>query len=461
MWQSAVRAMGGLQGSGSALQDPRQLRSAVKEAVERVPVFDMHTHLFPGSFRELSLWGIDELVTYHYLIAEFFRAVRPAPEQFWRLGKAQQADLIWKALFVERSPMSEAARGVVGVLTALGLDPRAEDLREARELFAAQEPCEHVDRIFRLAGVTDVVMTNDPFDPTEAAVWNDGVERDPRFRAALRLDQLLNHWAATQRDLREWGYDVSPEAGEGTVSELRRFLDHWIARMRPLYAAVSLPADFEFPDRSPRDWLLRKVVLPTCRAHSLPLALMIGVRRGVNPDLGLAADGQGRADILAVERLCREFPDQRFLATMLSRENQYELHVTARKFSNLMVFGCWWFLNNPSLVEEITRQRLELLGTTFIPQHSDARVMEQLIYKWRHTRRTIGEVLAGSYAALLDSGRGVTREEIDRDLRQLFVGNFCEWADTSPSDSLSQARADAGSSRSTRIIEETMPLFMA
>ena len=27
-----------------------------------------------------------------------------------------------------------------------------------------------------------------------------------------------------------------------------------------------------------------------------------------------------------------------------------------------MVFGCWWFLNNPSLVEEITAMRRTLLA---------------------------------------------------------------------------------------------------
>jgi hypothetical protein len=44
-------------------------------------------------------------------------------------------------------------------------------------------------------------------------------------------------------------------------------------------------------------------------------------------------------------------------------------------------------LNNPSLVEEITRMRLEMLGMSFIPQHSDARVLEQVIYKWRSSRQ--------------------------------------------------------------------------
>ena len=27
-----------------------------------------------------------------------------------------------------------------------------------------------------------------------------------------------------------------------------------------------------------------------------------------------------------------------------------------------------------------------MLGASFIPQHSDARVLEQVIYKWRNTR---------------------------------------------------------------------------
>ena len=128
-------------------------------------------------------------------------------------------------------------------------------------------------------------------------------------------------------------------------------------------------------------------------AHRLPFAVMIGVRRGVNPALKGAGDGVGRADVGALERLCVENPDVTFLATFLSRENQHELCVAARKFRNLMPFGCWWFLNNPSIVSEITRERLELLGTSFIPQHSDARILEQLIYKWQHSRRIIAAAI--------------------------------------------------------------------
>jgi hypothetical protein len=125
--------------------------------------------------------------------------------------------------------------------------------------------------------------------------------------------------------------------------------------------------------------------------------------------------------------MCVENPDVRFMATFLSRENQHELCVAARKFSNLMPFGCWWFLNNPSMVAEITRERLELLGTSFIPQHSDARILEQLIYKWQHSRQVIGEVLYDLYNGLLASGRAVTRAEIERDVTRMLSGNFREW----------------------------------
>jgi hypothetical protein len=125
--------------------------------------------------------------------------------------------------------------------------------------------------------------------------------------------------------------------------------------------------------------------------------------------------------------MCAESPDVRFLTTFLSRENQHELCIVARKFPNLMPFGCWWFLNNPSIIAEITTERLELLGTSFVPQHSDARILEQLIYKWRHSRRVIAAVLSEAYERLLESGRAVTRAEIERDVTRLFSGNFRAW----------------------------------
>jgi len=393
--------------STELLRDAQELRAQVQLIVNSTYVTDVHTHIFPPAFKDLCLFGIDELLTYHYLVAEMFRTARISYERFWRMSKTEQADLVWQTLFVENSPMSEAARGVISVLDAFGLDTRAADLKEAREFFNSRTLREHIEHVFDLALVSDVVMTNDPLDEAEAQVWKDGVNLDRRFRSSLRLDRLLN--------------------SGGDVLSTRRFLDEWIQRTDPVYLAASLPAEFQFPSDDTRDRLLREVVLPAAKDHGLPLTLMIGVRRQVNPKLREAGDGVGRADVKAIERLCAEFHDVKFLATFLSRENQHELCVAARKFNNLMPFGCWWFLNNPSIVSEITRERLELLGTSFIPQHSDARVLEQLIYKWKHAREEIAAALADSYELLLSSGRAVTAEEITRDVNRLFSGNFGDW----------------------------------
>src|SRR5438128_11221508 len=88
-----------------------QLRSTVEEILATTAFIDIHTHLFSPAFGNLGLWGLDELLTYHHLEAEFFRSSEMSPEHYWQLPKAEQADAIWQALFVENTPVSEAARG--------------------------------------------------------------------------------------------------------------------------------------------------------------------------------------------------------------------------------------------------------------------------------------------------------------------------------------------------------------
>lgn len=401
------------------ISDPIELRQCVHNLVAEAPTIDMHTHLYPLEFGGLSLSGIDELLTYHYLVAELFRSAAITPEQFWNLKKHEQADVVWRSLFVENAPLSEAALGIITILNSLGIDPNTDDLDAIRDYFRSRNKAEHVNRVFEIARVSEDVMTNDPFDAGEAGIWERAETFDQRFYAALRMDRMLNDWKATAR---EFSYDE--DVSGNTVSKLRSFFDDQIARMKPLYMAVSLPDDFDHASKDARNLLIREVVLPTGREHKLPFALMVGVRRGVNPALRSAGDGLGKADVRSLERLCCENPDVKFFATYLSREDQHELCVAARKFSNLMPFGCWWFLNNPSIISEITSERLEMLGTSFIPQHSDARVLEQLIYKWSHSRRVIADELTESYERLLRAGRTISEAEIERDVTKLFSNNF-------------------------------------
>jgi len=315
------------------LTDSRALQGCVKKAVRETPVFDMHTHIYPPQFGELLLWGVDDLLTYHYLVAEFFRYSSQTPEELFSLSKQQQAELIWEALFVDHSPVSESNRGVLTALNKLRLDVGARDLNAFREYFASVGVEDYVDRVFELANVEAVVMTNDPFDDKERPVWlNSKGSSDPRFRAALRIDPVLMDWDRSASRLDGWGYRVTSLLTEETLSEISRFLYEWIERLKPLYLAVSLPPSFRYPEESKRTRIIESCIIPVTRKAGIPFAMMIGVNKLINPRLGQAGDGVGRGDVGAVEALAGKFPDNRFLVTFLSRENQHEACVAARKF---------------------------------------------------------------------------------------------------------------------------------
>src|SRR6266516_3888301 len=291
--------------SGAASEPNRpSLARQFEKIVAKTPVFDIHTHLYDPAFKELLLWGIDELLVYHYLVAEAFRYLDVAYEQFWALSRTRQAELIWNALFVQHSPLSEACRGVLTTLNLLGLDARKRDLPALRRWFAKQNAEKHLTRDRELAKVERICMTNSPFDDLERPVWEKRFRHDERFVAALRVDPLLLAWNDTARRLAEWGYEAGAGLSAPVISEVRRFLSDWTKRIQAKYLMASLPPDFRFPGETGCAQLIEKAVLPHCREFGLSFALMLGVQRAVNPALRLAGDGVRLADLQSLQNLC-------------------------------------------------------------------------------------------------------------------------------------------------------------
>jgi hypothetical protein len=411
---------------------PPQIAQWVNNALASTPVYDLHTHLYPANFGRFNLWGIDELLNYHYLIAETLRLADVSYESFWSMPKEKQNDLIWQTLFLDHAPISEACRGVLTVLNRLGIDLSPRSLNHARAFFRDLKPADYVDRVLKLSNVQTVVMTNDALDPNERSIWMSNPDRDPRFQAVLRIDPLLQGWPKVADTLKGFGYNASSDLGSASMKEVRRFLTEWIDRMGAIYVAVSLTPTFRYPDDSPTTRVIQEAILPVTRERNIPFAMMIGVRRQVNPALRLAGDSVGKSDIESLDRILADNPRNKFLCTMLSRENQHELAVTARKHRNLLLFGCWWFLNNPVLIEEITRMRMELLGTSFVPQHSDARILDQLIYKWDHSRAIIAKVMTEKFADAAAAGWPVIQDEVNRTARQFLGDNFSRFLTWTP-----------------------------
>lgn len=399
------------------------------------------------------------------------------PESFYALAKREQADIIWQALFLDRSPISEACRGVITTLVSLGLDKEvaARDLTAVRKYYSTfrdrgeQGSDDFSEMVYSKAGVQYAIMTNIPFDTNEAKYWRpERKDYSERYRSALRVDPLLaGDRAGVEKALRLSGYDV-------TLEGARQYLRDWCDTMKPEYMMASTPHDFVLQegslagvkktgvneeamkqpgafveqtsgnaecvvncagaeDEAPtvldeKSDFLSEVLMKVCEERNLPVALKIGAHRGVNPQLKSAGDGVvAFADAGMLGRLCTRFPKVLFLATFLSRNNQHEAAVLASKFRNLHIYGCWWFCNNPSIIREISLMRIEMLGTAFTAQHSDARVLDQLLYKWPHSRAVIANVLAEEYSKIYVSGWSPSREEIRRDIGRLFGASYEEF----------------------------------
>src|SRR5437660_12040019 len=95
--------------------------------------------------------------------------------------KNEMADAIWRELFVENSPISEATRGIIAVLRAFDLPTESSGLEEARSFFYAQNIDAHITRVLQMAGVSTVAMTNDPWHSEEQTIWMNGNEAHPKF----------------------------------------------------------------------------------------------------------------------------------------------------------------------------------------------------------------------------------------------------------------------------------------
>ncbi|POM63475.1 LOW QUALITY PROTEIN: Hypothetical protein PHPALM_21114, partial [Phytophthora palmivora] len=176
------------------LATKEEVATFVREAVAGVQIIDVHTHLFPPSHGKLMLWGVNELLTYHYLVAEFLQTANMQVEEFNSYSKEKQAGLIWQHLFVDRSPVSEACRGVLTTLHLLGLDDLARH------------------------------WLGDPATNTPPPAWS-----RKYFRSALRVDQiLLGDWASI-------GPTLDVFKLPHTLAGVRTLLEKWIDIMKPEY----------------------------------------------------------------------------------------------------------------------------------------------------------------------------------------------------------------------------------
>ena len=390
-----------------------EVQTIVKNTLNKIKILDIHTHLFPPQHENYYLSGLVETLNYHYLIAELFVTTNIDIHKFKSLDKLQKAEIVWNELFNKRTPISEACKGVLTILESLSIPIKDKNFLQINELYAGLKLTDK--EIFSKSNIDSIVMTNNPFDEDEWSIFSSEAWDKKRYRSSLRLDSLMLEFNKSISIAQNFSNETSNK-----FIQIIDYLELCFQKSQPIYAAISLDTE-KFREILNSD--LWKEILKWLLKKNLPLSLMLGVKRGVNKNFDEAGDGIGNIDLKDLSKLCNNYPKNKFLVTCLSLNDQHELTVLGRKHQNLKIFGFWWFMNQPSIIEPVLKMRMDLLGLSFIPQHSDARITDQLIYKWSHFKEILSSVMIENYEHLIKKNYPLSKEIINRDLNNLLINN--------------------------------------
>ena len=395
----------------------KNLKEELNIIINNTEIFDIHTHLFPSSFKTYYLSGIEEVLNYHYLIAELLTSTNITPNAFYDLNNKDRAKKIWEELFIKQTPVSEACKGVLTILSSFEIDYSSKSFDQINTEYLELNLSDQ--DILNRSKISNLVMTNNPFDLEEWKLfekkdWNSDV-----YLASLRLDDIL---LEPNKCVQLAKNKIQDNLNERDL--IIKYLDAVYEQSNPVYAAISLNKD------QLSTLIENKIfsyILEWLKLKKLPLSLLLGVKIQVNKEFLIAGDGIDRVDLSYLSKLCNKYPKNKFLCSCLSLNDQHELTVLGRKHSNMRIFGFWWFMNQPTLIEMIMNLRIELLGFNFIPQHSDARVTDQLIYKWSHFKVILNKILFSHYSELVLRGFKISEEKIITDVNKLLSKNALDF----------------------------------
>ena len=378
-------------------------KNSILKIINEVKITDVHTHLFPWNDKRYFLSGLNELLNYHYLTAEFLSSSGTNPKKFFKFSKSKRAELVWNFLFVNRTPISEASRGVIKIINFLNI--KNYEKNNYSEILKKYNSIKYdKKKILTKLNISKVVMTNNPFDKNEWSLFKKKNWEKKIFKSSIRLDDLFKNKLNYKK------------------KDLELFLKNSIKISNPIYFAISV--DGKNIKKIFNSIYMKDIIFPLLKKNRLPLMILMGVKRGVNKNYKDGGDGIGDEDCEILESIIKKNQNINFLLTHLSDLSQYKLIVLSRKFSNLKLFGFWWYLNQKEIIKNILHQKLNLLGFNFIAQHSDARVYEQLIYKWISFKEILSEVLFEKYISLKKVGYKVSKQQIKNDLEKILNPNL-------------------------------------
>lgn len=389
---------------------------------------DQHVHTMPSVCGpSFCLRGPDNLFDYHYAYGEHMSETWMSDSEakaYWAMEQHQRVDLIARHLFArDVLPVSEAALGILSTAEALGLPTASGNsttvLSEWREMYADMGDEAYADHVFTLSGVTHVISTQSVFNKDECLIYLDdaNIEQwDDRYMCGLRFDEYVYKPEVLEELCTLAGFPEAAQAigQEKTQTQARKLLRFWVERLPNVkYVALSMPGSTDFSASNSRLMLtLEKIIIPAAKELGLPIYLMPFVRRQINPAYRNAGDVVERGDVNGLIDFIGKHREALFCVTPLHEGDNYDFAFATRALGNLRVWGHWWGNLNDVLVEEQLRLRLQMNGHAHFGFNSDARIDDQLIYKWIHYFRILKKVVVERCMQIQQSGWPITEKDM-------------------------------------------------
>lgn len=400
---------------------PEETRNMIWTVVHETPAVDVRVCLNPPFFTP-SVSMVDSLLTSPKILEEFFRLrawSQPGlgidgmlnGEAYVRsLTVDELADIVWRQMFVEHTPLSETARAVLTSLGLFGFDVGSGDLRLLRERSEELSAGERLEKSLGLANLDHVLY---PVESMDFLAPESEPPSHPAFCPVLGLNQLLGDWKESARKLRLLGFGLKAKVDEFAPMELRRHLAGEIARLNPIAVSLDWPCGVRIRDDGVGR-LVREALIPLCREHRLAFVMAVG-----NPD---GSEGPA-GGVEELSSLWDDNPDVNFLLVPAEEEQLSTAVAAAGRRRNLLLCGPDRPFSGPVGMKGFTACRLERLGASFHYCHSGAATVEELAGCWAHHRWTLGETLLGRYSELWRTGWRFGEAEVRRDVVALLGGN--------------------------------------
>lgn len=402
---------------------PADMATMVWDVVHGTSVIDVRCFISPPEATAGHATGVDALLSSKAILKEFFlrrSLAEPAAqrnvENLSSLSQSEIADLVWRRLFLEQSPLSETTRVVLTTLGLFGMAVDKRDLNLFRDEFAAMSAAERLERAFAIAKVEYVLYPVDSLAVSENTVKT---SHNPRFKPVLSLNAMLGDWKESARHMRSLGFGVKGKVDEFAPLELRRFLSEQVNRLNPVAISYDWPGIMTPDSNRGGARLIQEAVLPLCAERGLAFCIA-----GANIT-GEACEDEPEQplDIPELAVLWRQHPDVNFLFFPAGGNQLSAACREASRYGNLLLCGPDASLANPTALARFTRERLESCGSVFHACHSGAETVEELTGKWAHLRWTVGEALRDRYAELWRTGWRFTEEDVAADVKAILGGN--------------------------------------